>query len=60
MFVSVKARGEQNLWTVGYYIHDDEGNPVWTAMRDFSHAETAWAFINYLNGGDGKVWKRFD
>lgn len=40
-----------NLWTVGYYIRDDEGTPLWHPMQDFDTAEEAWAFIHYLNGG---------
>jgi hypothetical protein len=50
MFVPVEDRKEA-LWTVGYYVNDDEGSPVFTAMQDFNTAEEAWAFIHYLNGG---------
>jgi hypothetical protein len=38
------------IWTVGHYSPDGR----WYPLRDFSSEERAVAFINYLNGGDGK------
>ena len=57
MFVPRKDRNEK-LWTVGYYIYDDEGGPVWTAMQDFNNEEEAWALIHYLNGGSRVYFER--
>jgi hypothetical protein len=51
MFVSRKDLKE-DLWTVGYYIRDDEGTPCWFPMRDFASMEKAEDYIHYLNGGD--------
>lgn len=44
---------EDSLWTVGTYAPDVKD---WLPMRDFNSRDAAFAFINYLNGGDGEVW----
>ena len=51
MFVPKKDVHE-NLWTVGYYIHDDEGGLLWFPIRDFDSLEKAEDYIHYLNGGE--------
>jgi hypothetical protein len=50
MFVPRKDIKE-DLWTVGYYIRDDEGLPCWFPLRDFASLEKAEDYIHYLNGG---------
>ncbi len=48
-----KAKNEQ-LWTVGCWLNEDD-NWAWEPMKDFGSEKEAAAYVNYLNGGDGKV-----
>ena len=60
MYTIRKARGE-NLWTVGYLeprTYDVGGTSYeWFGLEDFNNRYSAFAFINYLNGGSGAAWK---
>ncbi len=44
-----KSKNEQ-LWTVGFWIGGS-----WESLKDFGSEKEAAAYVNYLNGGDGKV-----
>ena len=46
-----------DIYTVGYFPPYNADNPAasrFVPLRDFKNPEEACAFINYLNGGDGK------
>jgi hypothetical protein len=54
MHVYRKTReGEEWLYTVGYWVHINDGDSVWTPLEDTSKEEEARQLVNYLNGGDG-------
>jgi len=44
---------EEGRWTVGYYLGV---NHNWVTLRVFTYEESAAAFANYLNGGDGRIF----
>lgn len=54
-----KHRGDPNVWTVGHYqiSTESEGSAfqMWVPMKDFGTEYEAAAYVNYLNGGDGKI-----
>lgn len=49
-----KSRGDDNLWTVGYWIQD-EGKPIWEPLSDHRGAHEAMERVNFLNGGNRRV-----
>ena len=53
-----KTRGE-DLWTVGYWAPQSYSDGVmyeWFGLEDFGNRKAAFAFINYLNGGEGNLF----
>lgn len=44
---------ETHLWIVGFFRPDG----VWFPQIEFKTREEAAAYLNYLYGGDGQVWK---
>lgn len=46
-YVYLRIKGEQNLWTVGFY--DPRG--VWHSESDHSSKDEAAIRVHYLNGG---------
>jgi hypothetical protein len=58
MHVYRKTREDGNwLFTVGYWVHINDGDSVWTALEDTSNEAEARQLVNYLNGGDGKAFE---
>lgn len=56
MYTVRRARSE-DLWTVGYFEpHADSDGEwhEWRPLEDFNNRYSAFAFINYLNGGTGE------
>jgi hypothetical protein len=50
--------GDADWYTVGTWDPPRDGLPQaeWRDLRDCATKEEAFAFINYLNGGDGKAF----
>jgi len=51
--------GDGYIWTVGHYeLEGDEhysSASNFVAMQDFTDERMAAAYVNYLNGGEGKL-----
>ena len=47
------------MWTVGHYqikgSEDFSSEHEWQPMKSFGSQHEAAAYVNYLNGGDGKT-----
>jgi len=55
---TAKYDKEDRTWSVCIYSIDDDGNTDFEFVRDgFASQEEAFAFINYLNGGDGREFE---
>lgn len=44
-------RKKDGFWETGFAMDDH-----WVALRKFKYEESAAAFANYLNGGDGRIF----
>jgi len=59
MHTYIKAHNEV-LWTVGHYTFDGDehysSDARFVPMKDFTDEWKAAAYVNYLNGGDGKIY----
>jgi len=54
---TVRKHGGQQRWAVYIYSIDSGGNEDFELVHDgFSNLTSAFAFINYLNGGDGRAF----
>lgn len=53
--VKVERGDEGDIFAVGYWDTDVDFTPV----ADFESEAIAYAFINYLNGGNGEVFRPF-
>jgi len=52
--------GDGWMYTVGYFIPesgDDLSLPQWVALEDTSDESEARALVNYLNGGQGYLFR---
>jgi hypothetical protein len=62
MVHTYKSDQEAGRYTVGiFHPKPTPTQPVmflfdWHPMRTFDNEEQAAAYVNYLNGGDGRVW----
>ena len=53
-----KYDNEEQLWSVYIYSIDNDGREDFELVYDgFSTMTSAFAFINYLNSGDGRTFE---
>ena len=56
MIYTVRHRTGDDVWVVGYMSLSLETEDIFVAMREFASEKQAYAFINYLNGGEGELF----
>jgi len=55
---TVRKHDGQQRWAVYIYSIDHDGNTDFELVHDdFTNLASAFAFINYLNGGDGREFE---
>jgi len=58
MYTAKSHSGEKQDWSVYIYSIDNDGHEDFELVREgFADAASAFAFINYLNGGDGREFE---
>jgi hypothetical protein len=57
MIYVVRHRAGDDVYVVGYMSLSMDTEDVFVAMREFASEKQAYAFINYLNGGEGDFFQ---
>ena len=59
MHTMKRGKGEDRLWTVGFFEPHADGDGTWhqwVPIRDFTTQDSAECYVNYLNGGSGNMF----